>query len=217
MKPICQLLRSLLVGLLSSNAAFATDDGKLNPICTVHHSANVPMRKSPSSSTITGAVENNAAVTLLDEDAAQWAHIRKKVGTTGWIQRGFLDCPSWQMPEPLQGKWCPDRGGLDFFMNRQERNYSSCNESGQPELLVLSDEVQVDGSSCRPIQVTKFDVCLWGHGHTMGVDEDRLGYHVKLRCKGSYPTPAHDWIVGWIVGGEERLEVGPKRERIPCD
>jgi hypothetical protein len=43
--------------------------------------------------------------------------------------------------KPLQGKWCPDSSGFDFFMNRLHRNYSSCDESGQPELLVLSDEV----------------------------------------------------------------------------
>jgi hypothetical protein len=50
----------------------------------------------------------------------------------------------------------------------------------------------------------------------MGVDDDRVGYHVKLRCGGYYP--AHDWIVGGkIVGSKESLVVEPKGERIPCD
>ena len=154
-----------------------------------------------------------------DERGDAWVHIRKNGGTTGWISGNFLDCSTsyLQMPEPLQGKWCLDRGdGLGFFMNRprDRRNYSPCNESGQPELRVLSHEVQIDGSSCRSIQVTEFEVCKYiGHGNTFD-DDSRLGYHVKLRCNGWYP--AHDWIVGWIVGGKESLEVGPKRERIPC-
>src|SRR5215831_11475546 len=76
------LLTSLLVGLLSSSAAFAIDDGKLNLICTVRHSLKIPMLKSPSSRTINGSVENNAVVTLLDEMGSEWAHIRKDVGTT---------------------------------------------------------------------------------------------------------------------------------------
>jgi Bacterial SH3 domain len=197
------------------NAVFATDGGKLNLICTVRHSANVPMWKSPSSSTITGAVENNAVVTLLREDGAQWAHIRKNVGTTGWIHRNYLDCStSLQMPEPLRGEWCHSAsGGMAFFMGwHLHRDYSSCDESLQPELLVLSDEVQIDKViSCRPIQVTKFDVCERGHGHIIR-DDSRLGYHVKLLCKqSSYETPAHDWIVGG-----RHLDLGPKRDRIPC-
>jgi|SRR5262249_23376887 len=212
------LMLAAILGLLSSSTAFAIDDGKSNLSCTVRHSLKIPMLKSPSSRTIIGAVENNAVVTLLDEDRwGQWAHIRKNVGTTGWIQRGFLDCSSLQMPEPLQGKWChPVRvEGLRFFMNEHlHRDYSSCDESLQPELLVLSDEVQIDTSSCRPIQVTEFDVCQYaGHGF-ISRDDNRLGYHVRLRCKNSYKTPAHDWIV---EGKEkESLEIGPKRDRILC-
>jgi hypothetical protein len=204
------LLTSVLVGLLSSSAAFATDG-----ICTVHHSFKIPMLKSPSSRTITGTVENNAVVTLLDERGDNWVHIRKKNGgTTGWIYRGFLECPPLQMPEPLQGKWChPIRvEGQSFFMNVQHRDYSSCDESGQPEIRVLSHEVQIDGSSCRPTQVTEFEVCQYvGHGF-ISRDDTRLGYHVKLRCAFSYETLAHDWI----VGDKDDLELRPKRDRISC-
>jgi len=68
--------------------------------------------------------------------------------------------------KPLQGKWCPDSSGFDFFMNRLHRNYSSCDESGQPELLVLSDEVtgHLAGQSRSPSSMSAYGETgiLWG-------------------------------------------------------
>jgi len=121
------------------------------------------------------------------------------------------------MPEPLQGKWCHSVAGegLQFFQNQHEQHrlYVSCNESGEPELGVSSDEVKIEWESCQPIQATKFDVCTSGHGHIYR-DDSLLGYDVKLLCQRGL-TPAHDWIVGYHHG-DRQLNLGLKRDRIRC-
>jgi hypothetical protein len=60
------LMLAAVFGLLSSSAAFAVDDGKLNLVCTVNDSFKIPILKSPSSKKITGYLENSAVVTLLN-------------------------------------------------------------------------------------------------------------------------------------------------------
>jgi hypothetical protein len=117
----------------------------------------------------------------------------------------------------LQGKWCPDSSGLDFFMNRLHRNYSSCDESGQPELLVLSDEVtgHLAGQSRSPSSMSAYGDTgiLWGLMTTGLATMSNFDVAVL-------PGARLDRGVdrgGQDLGSKESLVVEPKGERIPCD
>ena len=117
----------------------------------------------------------------------------------------------------LQGKWCPDSSGLDFFMNRLHRNYSSCDESGQPELLVLSDEVpgHLAGQSRPPSSMSAYGDTgiLWGLMTTGLATMSNFDVAVL-------PGARLDRGVdrgGQDLGSKESLVVEPKGERIPCD
>ena len=70
------------------------------------------------------------------------------------------------MGNHCKGNGVPTAAVLSFFMNRLHRDYSSCDEFGQPELLVLSDEVtgHLAGQSRSPSSMSAYRETgiLWG-------------------------------------------------------